>query len=99
MSLKVERATLNMQAAQTQQAELKQELAAWKNLSDKEEEEVDGLRKAKVDLEVRVRAAEGRAKEAEKKDKESMKTLEKERKKSASLAREVERLEACVIFD
>lgn len=87
--LKMERLTLELKAVKAHEDELGQQVLGWQRLGDKEGKETEALRKAKVDLELRVRALEGQVENQEK----AAKVLKKEREKNEKLSEEVAKLE------
>lgn len=73
--------------------DLKQQLDKWQNLETKGGAEVEQLKKAKIELQARVKESDALLKDAEKKEKEQTRALQKEQKKVASLVVEREQLQ------
>lgn len=101
---KLERTSLQLDGAQTQIAELerlnddfkrnntelKRQLDKWQNLENKGGAEVETLRKRRIDLELQLKECEGRLADAEKKDQEMTKALEKEKKRVERLKESID---------
>lgn len=105
---KLERLNLKLDGAQNTQTELerknnelklsnkdlKKQLDKWQSLETKGGAEVESLKKDKLELHGRVKESESLLKDAEKKEREHTRALQKEQKKVATLIVEREQLQA-----
>lgn len=62
----------------------------WQSLENKGGAEVDTLRKRRIDLELQLKECEGRLADAEKKEQEMIKALEKEKKRVERLKESID---------
>ena len=89
----MERAELNLGSAKQDLAEKVEEIKKWHKLDKRENREVEELRKAKVDLEIKVKELEDRIQD----DAVKIKKGKTDRKELASSLEEITRLEVSFI--